>query len=288
MATIEIVFYIIMVLWYMYYIYLFINLYLNNSKPYDCDKIIDVKNVVIPLEDLSLIIYKKIKPEVLTATIVKLINNRKIKLEKNNDDFTLICNCHDSDLSKIELNIMELLFAVIGKDDKVTIRQINNFCTNNSGSSSFLMNYEIWKKLALVSSNKNKIFEPKLDYNKVKLVQSIGIILFILNIILKLYSFIGFFIIIPSILITIYFYNISKLTKEYSDYYYSFLNFRGEIRENPELLKNNIFFEYSIILKSYDAVSNIDKKEFAKRLDRAINKCYTNSLLYGNRSLFRR
>lgn len=288
MATIKIVFYIIMVLWYMYYIYLFINLYLNNSKPYDCDKIIDVKNVVIPLEDLSLIIYKKIKPEVLTATIVKLINNRKIKLEKNNDDFTLICNCHDSDLSKIELNIMELLFAVIGKDDKVTIRQINNFCTNNSGSSSFLMNYEIWKKLALVSSNKNKIFEPKLDYNKVKLVQSIGIILFILNIILKLYSFIGFFIIIPSILITIYFYNISKLTKEYSDYYYSFLNFRGEIRENPELLKNNIFFEYSIILKSYDAVSNIDKKEFAKRLDRAINKCYTNSLLYGNRSLFRR
>lgn len=288
MATIKIVFYIIMVLWYMYYIYLFINLYLNNSKPYDCDKVIDVKNVVIPLEDLSLIIYKKIKPEVLTATIVKLINNRKIKLEKNNDDFTLICNCHDSDLSKIELNIMELLFAVIGKDDKVTIRQINNFCTNNSGSSSFLMNYEIWKKLALVSSNKNKIFEPKLDYNKVKLVQSIGIILFILNIILKLYSFIGFFIIIPSILITIYFYNISKLTKEYSDYYYSFLNFRGEIRENPELLKNNIFFEYSIILKSYDAVSNIDKKEFAKRLDRAINKCYTNSLLYGNRSLFRR
>ncbi|MCI5732814.1 MAG: DUF2207 domain-containing protein [Tenericutes bacterium] len=288
MATIKIVFYIIMVLWYMYYIYLFINLYLNNSKPYDCDKVIDVKNVVIPLEDLSLIIYKKIKPEVLTATIVKLINNRKIKLEKNNDDFTLICNCHDSDLSKIELNIMELLFAVIGKDDKVTIRQINNFCTNNSGSSSFLMNYEIWKKLALVSSNKNKIFEPKLDYNKVKLVQSIGIILFILNIILKLYSFIGFFIIIPSILITIYFYNISKLTKEYSDYYYSFLNFRGEIRENPELLKNNIFFEYSIILKSYDAVSNIDKKEFAKRLDRAINKCYTNSVLYGNRSLFRR
>lgn len=288
MTTIKLVFYIIMVLWYMYYIYLLVNLYLNNSKPYKCDNIIDVKNVVVSLEDLSLIIYKKIKPEVLTATIVKLINNRKIKLEKTSDDFTLICNCHDSDLSKIELNIMELLFEIIGNDDKVTIKQINSFCTNNSSNSSFLMNYQIWKKLALVSSNKNKLFEPKLEYNKVKLVQRVGIILFILNILLKFYSVIGFFIIIPSIFITIYFYNISKLTKEYSDYYYSFLNFRGEIRENPDLLKNNTFFEYSIILKSYDVVSNIDKKEFVKRLDRAINKCYTNSFLYGNRSLFHR
>lgn len=288
MSAIKVTIYIIMILWYIYYIFLLINLYLNNSKPYQCDNIIDVKNVVISLEDLSLIIYKKIRPEVLTATIVKLINNRKIKLEKTSDDFTLICNCHDNDLSKIELNIMELLFEIIGKDDKVTIKQINSFCTNNSNSSLFLMNYEIWKKLALVSSNKSKIFEPKLEYHKVKLVQRIGIILFIINILLKFNSFIGFFILIPSIFITIYFYNISKLTKEYSDYYYSFINFRGELRENPDLLKNNTLFEYSIILKSYDEVLNLDKKEFVKRLDSSINKCYTNSFLYGSRSLFHR
>lgn len=286
MKAFKIVFYIIMVLWYLYYIYLMIRLYLNNSKSYDCDNIIDIKNVDMPLSDLSLIIYKKIKPELLTSTIVKLIDDKKIILNKENGDFILIKNCDDEDLSKSDFNIIDLLFNTIGSDNKVSLKKIDSFCKNNSGSSSFLMSYQIWKKLVYVSSNHNKIFEPKLDYSKVKVMQKIGIILFILNILLKYYFIIGFFMIVPSIFITIYFYNISKLTKEYSDYYYSFLNFRKELRENPKLLENNKYFEYSILLKSYDNVTNNNKKEFTKKLDMAIQKCYRSAILNGNRSLF--
>ena len=286
MKLFKIVFYIIMVLWYLYYIYLMIRLYLNNSKPYDYDNIIDIKNVDMPLSDLSLIIYKKIKPELLTSTIVKLIDDKKIILNKANDDFILIKNCDDEDLSKADFNIIDLLFNTIGSDNKVSLKKIDSFCKNNSGSSSFLMSYQIWKKLVYVSSNHSKIFEPKLDYSKVKFMQKMGIILFILNILLKYYFIIGFFMIVPSIFITIYFYNISKLTKEYSDYYYSFLNFRKELRENPNLLENNKYFEYSILLKSYDNVTNNNKKEFTKKLDIAIQKCYRSAILNGNRSLF--
>ena len=286
MKVFKIVFYIIMVLWYLYYIYLMIRLYLNNSKPYDYDNIIDIKNTDMPLSDLSLIIYKKIKPELLTSTIVKLIDDKKIILNKANDDFILIKNCDDEDLSKADFNIIDLLFNTIGSDNKVSLKKIDSFCKNNSGSSSFLMSYQIWKKLVYVSSNHSKIFEPKLDYSKVKFIQRMGIILFILNILLKYYFIIGFFMIVPSIFITIYFYNISKLTKEYSDYYYSFLNFRKELRENPNLLENNKYFEYSILLKSYDNVTNNNKKEFTKKLDIAIQKCYRSAILNGNRSLF--
>ena len=286
MKAFKIVFYIIMVLWYLYYIYLMIRLYLNNSKPYDYDNIMDIKNVDMPLSDLSLIIYKKIKPELLTSTIVKLIDDKKIILNKANDDFILIKNCDDEDLSKADFNIIDLLFNTIGSDNKVSLKKIDSFCKNNSGSSSFLMSYQIWKKLVYVSSNHSKIFEPKLDYSEVKFMQRMGIILFILNILLKYYFIIGFFMIVPSIFITIYFYNISKLTKEYSDYYYSFLNFRKELRENPNLLENNKYFEYSILLKSYDNVTNNNKKEFTKKLDIAIQKCYRSAILNGNRSLF--
>ena len=286
MKAFRIIFYIIMVLWYLYYIYLMIRLYLNNSKPYDYDNIIDIKNVDMPLSDLSLIIYKKIKPELLTSTIVKLIDDKKIILNKANDDFILIKNCDDEDLSKADFNIIDLLFNTIGSDNKVSLKKIDSFCKNNSGSSSFLMSYQIWKKLVYVSSNHSKIFEPKLDYSKVKFIQRMGIILFILNILLKYYFIIGFFMVVPSIFITIYFYNISKLTKEYSDYYYSFLNFRKELRENPNLLENNKYFEYSILLKSYDNVTNNNKKEFTKKLDIAIQKCYRSAILNGNRSLF--
>ena len=286
MKVFKIVFYIIMVLWYLYYIYLMIRLYLNNSKPYDYDNIIDIKNVDMPLSDLSLIIYKKIKPELLTSTIIKLIDDKKIILNKANEDFILIKNCDDEDLSKADFNIIDLLFNTIGSDNKVSLKKIDSFCKNNSGSSSFLMSYQIWKKLVYVSSNHSKIFEPKLDYSKVKFIQRMGIILFILNILLKYYFIIGFFMVVPSIFITIYFYNISKLTKEYSDYYYSFLNFRKELRENPNLLENNKYFEYSILLKSYDNVTNNNKKEFTKKLDIAIQKCYRSAILNGNRSLF--
>ena len=286
MKVFRIIFYIIMVLWYLYYIYLMIRLYLNNSKSYNCDNIIDIKNVDIPLSDLSLIIYKKIKPELLTSTIVKLIDDKKIILNKENDDFILIKNCDDEDLSKADFNIIDLLFNTIGSDNKVSLKKIDGFCKNNSGSSSFLMYFQIWKKLVYVSSNYSKIFEPKLDYSKVKFMQRIGIILFILNILLKYYFIIGFFMIVPSIFITIYFYNISKLTKEYSDYYYSFLSFRKELRENPNLLENNKYFEYSILLKSYDNATNMNKKEFTKQLDMAIQKCYRSAILNGNRSLF--
>lgn len=286
MKAFRIIFYIIMVLWYLYYIYLMIRLYLNNSKPYDCDNITDIKNVDMPLSDLSLIIYKKVKPELLTSTIVKLIDDKKIILNKESDDFVLIKNCDDEDLSKGDFNIIDLLFNTIGSDNKVSLKKIDSFCKNNSGSSSFLMSYQIWKKLVYVSSNHSKIFEPKLDYSKVKFIQRMGIILFILNILLKYYFIIGFFMIVPSIFITIYFYNISKLTKEYSDYYYSFLNFRKELRENPNLLENNKYFEYSILLKSYDNATNMNKKEFTKQLDMAIQKCYRSAILNGNRSLF--
>lgn len=288
MNLIKNIYYIVIVLWYIYYIYLMINLYINNSKPYDCEEIVDVKNLDISLEDLSLIIYKKIRPDLLVATIVRLINQRKIKLEKKENDFILIKNCYEKELSKSDNNIIDLLFNIIGNDDSVTLKKINNYCSNNTNCSSFLMFYEIWKKVVFVNSNYSKIFEKKLDYNKVKLIQRLGIILFILNILLKLNLIIGFFIIVPSIFITIYFYNISKLTKEYSDYYYGFLNFRRKIRENKELLENNKYFEYSIILKCYDDVNNVNKKEFTRCLDNAIRKCYTNAFFKGNRSLFKK
>lgn len=278
-------FYIVMVIWYILYVFLIIKIYIYNSRPYDYEKTVDINTLNISLNDLSLIIYKKIIPELLVATIIKLIDDKKIIIEKEDEDFILIKNCSDKSLSKSDYYVMDLLFNLIG-NNKVSIEQISNFCKNNSRSSSFLMIYQIWKKLVYVSSNHNKIFEQKLDYNKAKIIQRTGIILFILNIILKFNYFIGFFIIIPAIFIMIYFYNVSKLTKEYSIYYYSFLSFRGDVKKNPRLLEDSRFFEYSIILKCNDSTINTNKKEFTIALISAIKKSYLKSVFYGNRSIF--
>ena len=286
----KIIFDIIVILWYIFYVLFFIYLYFMNSKPYVFEKKIDTKNYDRSLEDLSFIIYKKLRPDVITANIIRLINTRKIKVVFENADFWLIKN-DDDNLKKTELNIMDLLFEVIGNGSKVSIEQINNYCNKSRGCSDFLMNYELWKKFATIESNKSKLFEMKTNYSLVKFVKNIGLLLFGLNILFRFVfnfdSLFAYFTLIPAIFIMIYFYNISKLNYETSQEYYGWLDFRKELKENNELLENDKYFEYAIILKCYENIDNEKKLQFIKKLDLAINKCYINAVLKGNRSLFK-
>lgn len=284
MEIISVCFNIALILWYILYILFIVYLSISSNGIYSVDDIIISSDV--SLNDLSLIMYRKIKPEVLTASIVKLINDKKIELRKENNDFILIKKT-DEDLSKADFNILELLFNIIGENNKVSLKEIDKFCETRNGCSGFLLNYEIWKKLMIVSSNKKDMFEPKLDYNKVKFFKYTGVILFILNFILKRFSIFGFIVIIPSIFISFYFYHISKLTEEASKKYYGFLKLRKDMKENNELLENNTYLEYSIVLKCFDNIHDKEKLEFVKGLDIAINKCYKKAFFNGNRSLFK-
>lgn len=284
MEIINICFYITLILWYILYVLFVFYLSMCSNGIYSIDDIIISSDT--PLNDLSLIINRKIKPETLTASIIKLINDKKIELKKENNDFILIKKT-DENLSKSDFNILELLFTVIGNSNNVSLKQIDKFCETRNGCSDFLLNYEIWKKLMIVSSNKKDIFEPKLDYNKVKFFKYTGILFFILNIVLKRFSILGFIVIIPSIFISFYFYHISKLTEEASKKYYGFLKLRKDIKENNKLLENNTYLEYSIILRCFDNIPDKEKLNFVKGLDMSINKCYKRAFFRGNRSLFK-
>lgn len=276
---------VLIAIWYLACLCLIIHLYFRDSKAYPFSKEVDVKKIKRSLEDLSLLVYKKIVPEVMTANIVKLIDKGKIKLTSENNVFWLT-KIDDENLNKADFSLMEILFDVIGNGEKVNINQINNFCNNNAGNSEFLLNYNLWHKMAIICSNKKTLFEEKSEYNIVKLVQIIGILLFALNILFKVFNLFGFIIIIPAILVKIYFYKISKLTFEATQEYYSWLEFRGMLRTQPELFENNKYLEYSILLKCYDNISEEAKRSFVKELDAAIKKCYLNSYFRGNRSLF--
>lgn len=284
MDIMNICFNVCLIIWYILYVLFTIYLSISNSGIYSVDDIIISDDT--SLEDLSLIMYRKIKPEVLTASIVKLIGDKKIGLIKENKDFILIKKT-DENLSKSDFNILELLFYIIGENNRVSLSKLNKYCETKNGCSDFLLNYEIWKKLAIVNSNKKFIFEPKLDYGKVKFFQYTGILIFILNLVLKRFSIFGFIIIIPSIFISFYFYHISKLTEEASKKYYGFLKLRKDMKENSKTLENNTYLEYSIILKCFDNIEDKEKLEFVKQLDIAINKCYKNAFFRGNRSLFK-
>lgn len=272
-------------IWYGFALLLTIYLYFKDSRAYSFDKEIDVKNINRSLEDLSLLVYKKIVPEVMTASVVKLIDKGKIKLTFENNVFWLT-KIEDEELNKADFSLMELLFDNIGDGKRVSVIQINDFCNKKSGNSNFLMNYQLWRKMSIVCSNKKELFDEKREYNIVRFTQYIGILLFILNIVLGIYNLFGFLVIIPAILIKVYFYKISKLTYDATQEYYGWLEFRGQLRTNPKLFDNNRYLEYSILLKCYDNIPEPLKHDFTKELDIAIKKCYLNSYFRGNRSLF--
>lgn len=280
-------FYVALIIWYIFYI-LFI-IYLNgaNNRLYDFEKEVDPRDNKRNVIDLSFIMYKKIKPDVLTASIINLINRKKIRVKYEHNDFIFIRN-NDEDLTNSEFNIMELLFEIIGDKNVVSMYQINKFCDKSSGASKFLLNYQLWKRFATVESNKKFLFEEKLEYGLVKLVQRIGILLFILNIILKVNNILGFFILVPSIFVSIYFYYISKLTKDAAQEYYGWLKFRSDVKQNSQLLDNNKYLEYSVVLRCYDGLQDEKKLSFIKNLDSSIRKCHLNATLNGNRSIFGR
>lgn len=288
MEIVNTIFMIILIIWCISYIFFIIYLYVNDSKMYDLEYDVDVTNIDRSVQDLSLIIYKKIKPEVITASIINLINNKKITLKKEGNDYLLIKNDTEN-LSKSEQTLLDFLFNTIGNNKEVSLDKISSFCNKQSGCSAFLMTYNIWKKIIIVESNKKYLFEPKLEYNIVKLFKRTGILLFILNILLKKYSIIGFFIIVPSLFISLYFYHISKLTKEYTQEYYGWLKFRKKMVEDETLINNkNKYLEYAVILRCFDHIKPDEKKQFIKKLDNEIRKCYTKATLNGNRSLFKK
>lgn len=278
--------FIVIIIWCLLYIFFMIYLYLNDSRMYDLEYDVDTSNIDRTPEDLSLIIYKKIKIETFTASIIKLINDHIITIKKENDDFVLIKNNEDN-LSKSQFTLVDFLFNTIGNEKEVSLKQINSFGNKKSGCSMFLMIYDIWKKMIIVESKRKEIFEPKLEYNIVKLFQRTGILLFALNILLKKYCLIGFFIIIPSIFISLYFYKISKLTKEYTQEYYGWLQFRKQLKENNIPLNKNKYLEYTVILRCIEIITPNERREFIEKLDNIMRKCYTNAVLNGNRSLFK-
>lgn len=282
---IKTIFLIVIAVWYSFTFLLAIYLYFKNSKAYDYEKEINVKEINRSLEDLSLLVYKKIVPEVMTASIVKLIDKGKIKLTSENNVFWLT-KIEDEDLNKADFSLMELLFDGIGNGDKVSVNQINEYCNKKSNNSTFLMNYQLWRKMSIVCSHKNELFEEKREYSVVKFVHILGILIFILNIILQIFNLFGFLIIIPAILIKVYFYKISKLTYDAAQEYYGWLQFRGSLRSDSSLFDSNRFLEYSILLKCYENINQKLKHDFIKELDIAVKKCYLNSYFRGNRSLF--
>lgn len=298
MQVIQIIYNIVLILWYLGFIGLIYYFYKTAHKPYQAkfqDKYyFDIPEYLNPGE-LSILMYKKIKPDVITATILYLIRKGVIEKKGRGKKYTLIYKPSPSlRLAKSQEYILDILFQKISEGKKqITIDQINEFANSHYNCSNFLTDYQIWHKLIIQESKQKQFYEPKQNYSIIQKYRNIAIVLFLINFLLPHKIILGYFIPIPAYLMCIYFYKIYKRTEIYNEEYHKWQAFNNYLKNinnfNDSKKKLDIYYIYSSVLGSIqDLENNIEGKTgFNTSLNKAINKCVINAELKGNRRLWK-
>jgi len=286
------IYYVICVIWYLVFIGLILYLSLNYSLPY----IPKFKEKIYPKipsnlnpGELSNLMYKDISPNVFTATIMFLVKKGVLTLKRKKDDFIIFLNNTDIELSISQKLVVDILMNDIGNNQKVTFKQIEDYCTSQQNCTEFLLNYKIWKKNMIKESNKKVFYEEKKDYNQVKLMRNIGLVLFALNILYGYHSIIGYFIIIPAYFIVLYFYKIYKRTIEANEEYYKWLAFKRYLYNIDKFFyeKENIgsYIIYGLVLRIPDLEQKLTDFYCVEKLNNIINHNVILASLKCNRSI---
>lgn len=206
--------------------------------------------------NVSYLINKKIGSNELSATILYLIANKQIKYDySNKKNPKLIDNrANDVKLTSAEESLFKLLFAVVGKDGEVTIKEINKFAKKYP--NKFLDAYNDWKYDAEIEAEKRNFYE---DVTKPKIGVSIFcifvIIFCLLTINYTVISFVNIITIIVFSLSLIYFLSIKKRTKDGQEEYLkwiglkNFLNDFGQFkaRELPQIELWEKYLVYAMV-----------------------------------------
>ena len=280
---------LILITWYILFFIFFIFLYIKYKKPYHLKCYVpiykEIPEKLSPIE-LSMLLYHKITPNALTATIAYLIEEGIIIREGN----VLKKGIKEIALSTSQESVLDLLFNVMGDGKKVDVVSISGFCNDNSNATSFLITYDVWKQLAVKEASTKQFFIQKMDYELVKWFQWIGYILAILNFVFKFNLIAGYIIIIPAYFLLKYFYKIYKRTRFYNEQFYLWLalgNYLGNVKEKSEITFNKKWaIIYSVLLnKSYNVEKVLNGEDFYTELNNSLHNCYNKAIFFGSRKI---
>lgn len=197
------------------------------------------------------LINKRIGTEDLSATILNLINKKKIdftKKDKNDYTFTLI---DDTNLDECENLTIKLLF-----DGEKTTTLANFKKRAKKSYDSFLKDYNEWNKKALELSREKNYFEDKIGIKLLSIFYSaLGFILLSLT---NLFTnkIIVVLIFILSFISLIYFITYTKRTKEGNEEYLKWIGLKNfmndfgkmDIKELPEVRLWEKYLVYAVTL----------------------------------------
>ncbi len=288
----------IIVLWYVVFLAFFVIIYFLNTKPYKSKfqktTIEQYPSKLKPVE-LSMLMYKKITPEVFTTSILSLIHHKIITITKIKDDYILELKDNESiNIEKAQEYIIDILFNSIAKDKKLSLSTLEKYALNKGNGSEFLTNYYVWKRIAQRETFNKKFYEPKTGYNLIVIYRIITIVLVSINFLTKHNSIMAYLLIFLSLILKYFFYRTYKRTNEFNDEYHKWVGFQNHLKsfssESIEQSDEQIFdgLSYRLILKTYKNMQNQNfdgMDEFGIKLNNVVNRCVINAELYAHRKI---
>ena len=279
---------IIVILWYI--VSLFIMLYIYNAcikrhKSKNEKKIYEEKPKKISNAELSYLMYKKIIPEVITVSILDLVDRKFIIVENKDGEYYLKVNYTRGKLSQSDAYLLDVINRIIDGRKNISLTTLANYCTNKNNAKDFLISYEIYIKI-LRSENDNEIyFEQKRVYSTVNIYKNISYMLWLMSFVFtfyKMHNILGYLIIVISFSINELFLKSYKRTKEANDLYFDYIAYKNYLSDinNHKYDKKNIndYMMAGIILKVEDIDVKLSQNDFSKILNNAINKCVKKAL----------
>ena len=187
------------------------------------------------VEVIEYLMEKNISNKALSASIMNLIYKKNIDIEEipnSKDDLKLILKNRDN-TSKAESIVLDLLFNVVGKNNIVTLKQIENYSSNISTSRAFIDKYNSWKTQVTLDAESENFFE---DISTARIVGVIYFILGLIIIFLNVYFNISnviliLLILIMGIILLVYTLTFKKWTKKGREHYLKWNAFKNFLKD---------------------------------------------------------
>lgn len=135
------------------------------------------------VEVVDYLFKQDITPEAMNASIMNLIYKKNIDIEElpNEKKNLILLDKSRDNLNSTELILMELLFDTIGKEGRVSLKDIEKYSSKYSTAEKFMRKYNAWKLSATSDAKKEGFFESlTVPRACASLYFLIGIIIFVL------------------------------------------------------------------------------------------------------------
>jgi uncharacterized membrane protein len=211
-------------------------------------------------EIVSYLYDRKIEPKDLSASILNLINRKNIKYQQDKKEFILILD-NEEGLNESEKILVDWFFKDIGKELKVTIKEINKSARSYE---SFLKKYDSWKLLVEKEANKEELFENKKIPGGYYVYSFLGVALVGFSSAIFEMGVLSFFAIVGAIGSIIYMSQISKRTKKGHEEYQlwkgleNFLKDFGKFKER-DLPQIELWEKYLVYAMSFGIAKKLSK-----------------------------